>query len=350
MTRLAAPRDLKAAIEANEPEMVALEKDCGARLAAAMHQAGGHEGGCSPYQLGLRAEPASMIPMIRIAQLLGFRARLVADKDPMKALGILLDALRFEQDLERGHVTLIAAMIATAAGEILATRAGAILDTAKLSKAQLDALAPALDRLIAGLPSFHEILQGEREAMALYFGVGLLEGPDWVPPGGWPTGMTAHGNQGTASGKHFGDPRDEAAAELAGMMQAADERDRACPAQATLATCKAGLDGLGNAAPKELDIVALYKQGLADPDAMRRSIRTQIVNVLASIVQPNFGKYVDKVLGTLTHLAELRIHVEALRTHTCPPLYAVPPALGQPLDVQADKGTVTVGTWSFRCR
>jgi acetylornithine/succinyldiaminopimelate/putrescine aminotransferase len=79
-------------------------------------------------------------------------------------------------------------------------------------------------------------------------------------------------------------------------------------------------------------------------------MRKQLVDAFAAMAQSNLGHAADKLIGALTHLAELRIHVEALRTHKCPPSYAVPPALSQSLELQADKGTVTVATWSFRCR
>jgi hypothetical protein len=290
-----------------------------------------------------------MMAPIRIAHILGFHAQ--QGKDPAVAVGELLELLRALQDSARGHVTLVSTMIAVASSEIVAARLDAILGSAKLGKAQLEDFAGALDRLIAAVPPFSDTLEGEREAQELYLGVGGLEPPDWSPPGGWMEGMRP---QSDATTEHVADPRDEAAALLASVEQSAAARALACPAGATLAACRDGLDKLGAApAPDHLDVAALWKQGMTDEPGMRMKMRQQIVDILASISQADFHRYVEKVAGSLARLAELRIHVEVLRTHKCDPATLAklsPAALGAPLDIHADKRELVVGAWTMHCR
>lgn len=347
---------LKSDLEAKTPEVLALDKDCGETLAAAVRHAAAFQDGCSAYQLGVRAEPRSLMAPIQIAHLIGFHASL--DKDPVTAIALLVAALRLMQDLERGHVTLISAMISVAASEIIGGRLDAILDTAKLPKSRLDALAGQLDQLIAAVPSFHEVLAGEREAQELYFGIAKLKGPDWTPPGGW----TEELRQMTAERKgenHVADPRDEAAALVASSIQSAEARDKACPANATLDACMQGLVQLAAVPmPPQVDTAQLWQQGKTDEPGMRAKLRQQIIDVLAAIASPSYAQYVAKVAGQVARLGELRMHVETLRTHACDRavlLALSPAALGVPMLLTVDKKTVEVKggpklEWKFACR
>jgi hypothetical protein len=136
------------------PDAVAIDKDCGERIAAAMHHAAAFQDGCSPYQVGVGIVVEDRLGApIQIAHLLGYHASVA--KDPAKGIAMLLDALRAEQDLARGHVSLISSMVSVASLEILAARLDEILESAKLPKAKLDDLAKALDQLIAGAPNIH---------------------------------------------------------------------------------------------------------------------------------------------------------------------------------------------------
>ena len=359
MTRLAdAGKDggLKGDIDARKPAILELDKDCAELFATAVHHASAFQDGCSPYQLGVRVEPVRLMGPIQLAHLLGFHAH--EAKDPAAALAVLVDAMRVLQDLERGHVTLISAMISVASSEIIGARMDAILETAKLSKAKLDELAASLDHLLAAVPSFNDILAGEREAQELYFGLARLEPKDWTPPGGWNEELRHLGDDSGA--KHVADPRDEAMAVLAAAEQGAVARDKACPPGATLEACRLGLDQLGNAKqPEPLDTAALWKQGQTDEPAMRLKMRQQIVDILATVAAPNYSAYVGKEMAASARLAELRMHVEVLRTHKCDigKLGALAPAsLGAPLKLALDKKTLEVtapgGTkpWTLHCR
>src|SRR4051812_46081987 len=131
---------------------------CGPLLTALAHRAAAHDHGCSPWQVGVRAQPARLFGLLQLAKVIA-----AEQGDPMTVLGEILDAARTEQDAMRGHVTRITSVLASKSIEILAARAGTILETAQLTSAQLDDLAGALDRLIAAMPTFGEDLAGDRD-------------------------------------------------------------------------------------------------------------------------------------------------------------------------------------------
>ena len=329
---------------AHAPEVVAVDKDCAEPIATAVHRAEAFEDGCSPYQVGVHVDAKEIIRPLQVARLLANRASNAAL--PAAGIGMLVDAIRMAQDLTRGHVTLIAAMVGVATTELAAAELDALLDTAKLKPAQLENLAGALDRLIAAAPSFHELLEGEREAQELFAIMGMKP-VDWVPPGG----IGDFHPHLDPDGKHVADPRDEGAAMLAAAQINADDRAKACPANATLEACRVGLAAIPPRTTRtDLELESLWKQGQVDEPGMRMRMRQQIIDILAAVGAPMFAPYVVKQMSVVQRLAELRIHVEVLRTHKCPPTYELPPALGRPLEVVADKGSLTVATWTFRCR
>ncbi len=323
------------------PEVGAVDKDCAEPIAAAVHKAGAFEDGCSPYQVGVHADPKERMRPMLIARLLATRAANTAI--PATGINMLIDVLRMAQDLARGHVTLVSSMIAVATTEIAAEPLDALLETAKLKPAQLDSLAATLDRLIAAVPAFHEVLEGERESQEL-FAIMLVEPADWVPPGGAWDFRPSHGE-----GKAIADPRDEGGAMLFAAEVNAEDRAKACPPNASLEACMRGLGAMPQHATGDLDVMALWKQGQTDEPGMRLRIRQQIIETLAGVAAPTFTPYAAKQASMIQRLAELRIHVEMLRTHKCPPPYPAPESLGKPLDVHAENRVVTVEKWQIKC-
>ena len=364
--------DLKDAVKARSPEVLAFDKDCGGTLAAKVLAAAARTDGCSPYQVGVKSEPKEMIKPIRIAHVISLHARELAAKgDVGGALALSTSGLRIFQDLTRGHVTYITSMIATASTEIVAASTDEILGSAKLTPELRTKVAAQLDALTSGMPRFADVQAGERDSMDIHFGAAQLMPDTWTPPGGWNEDLNPRkaGKNGkdTFPTKRFGHPRDEAAVLLVMTAETSADQQKACPQAATYAQCHAGLVKLGSdpkPAPEE-DLAKLYA-GLSDAarsgdaEGARKQIRGSIVAILKSIAQPAVAKYNSKIGLTLARLAQLRIHVEALGTCDQAKLAALasPPVLGAPLDVTVNGTTVEVRppaftddkqVWTFAC-
>ena len=325
--------DPELAAETASPAAIARNQRCGAILDAAVHRASAHDGGCSPYQIGVRAEPKDRLSLLHLVHAIDVRAALLAPGDPAKAMGLLLDALRVLQDLQRGHVRVETVMLTTAAIHMVGKRADAILDAAELAPAFLGDLAGALDRLILGVPPFGDGVAGDRELLDIYAGLAPLD-EAWIPHGGWDEEL--HNLPGGGSG----DPRDEAATHLATSARIAALDDAACPAGATFEACRQGFETLARGAPRP--------PGGGAPEASR--LDPKVIDALAVIRARGLADSVTRLAGTLIHLAELRLHVEALRTHACPPVLESPARLGKPLEIAVASGAVTIDRWTFRCR
>ncbi len=111
------------------PEKLAVIERCGPAVEVAMRAAISHEEACSPYRLDGPDETSGT--MLFVAQLLGERARVIADAgDVDGALWQLLEVIRWGQDRARGRTDLLALMLATAATASAVEHANAILDHA----------------------------------------------------------------------------------------------------------------------------------------------------------------------------------------------------------------------------
>lgn len=364
-----AKTDLATAVKAKAPDVMAFDTECGGKLAARVIDAAARTDGCSPYQVGVKTEPKEMVKAIRVAHVVALHARELAAKGEVAAaLDLSTSALRVYQDLARGHVTYITAMIASASTEIIAASTYTILDGAKLAPEARAKVAARLDALATGMPRFADIQAGERDSMDIHFGAAQLMPDTWTPPGGWADELHPRtSGKDSFPTKRFGHPRDEAAVLLAMTVETAADQTRACPTTATYAECQAGLAKLASEptpAPEE-DLGKLYA-GLAvaakagDVESARKQIRGSIVSILKAIAQPAVAKYAGKLALSLARLAELRIHVEALGT--CDPgklaAFASPPLLGAPVDVKVTGTAVEVRppawaddkkVWTFAC-
>jgi hypothetical protein len=370
--------NLKADVEAAMPGAVAFDDACGVLIADKVLDAAAHSEGCSPYQVGVRVEPKELVGAIRVAHVISFHARKLATAGkPDEAIQLSIAALRVMQDLMRGHVTLIIAMIGSAATHIVADRLDTILETAKLTEEQRALFAAALDSLIVGVPLWADLMAGERDNMDIYFGAAQLMPKDWTPPGGWNEEMRPkEGGKDVFPTQHFGNPRDESAILLLMTTEAAAETARACPEGASYAVCQKGMEALAAAAKPaaDADIKALYGElakaaTSAAPDlaAIRTRIRTSITQILRSVAQPSMAKYPIKLAEMVSRLAALRIHLEVVKG-PCPtsealaaPPYSIlasPPPLGDRVTLAVVPGTVSVGppgwvdpvkVWNFAC-
>jgi hypothetical protein len=149
-------------------------------------------------------------------------------------------------------------------------------------------------------------------------------------------------------------PRDEGAIMIASGEKMAADREKACPAAASLKTCHDGLTALGDAASKvkaaELgetmwnDLVK--GTGSGDAVATAHRIRETIIDVLVNVAHPAFSKYAAKRADGHVRLAAFRIHLEVLRAGHCPteaelaappyPALRAPAALGDTLAISRD--------------
>ena len=305
------------------PALLDFEQRCGIEFEGAIRKATAHRDACSPFQIG-QPQPSTPLSLIRIAKIVGLRARLRAENhDVAGALWLILDAVRLYQDVSRGHATLLTSMIGTAAIDALLDHAHAILEADV--PAQPAELAAAVDRLLATEPAFSDALAGNVDQMAV-FSLAPLKPAGWVPRGGWPDG--ARPGKRPDGPIKFGDPRDDDAIALVVVDTQRAALAAACPADATLQACHVGLVQFGRAgaarAKGNTDVARLYQtlvaQALHEPDAeaTRIKIRETIVDVLAGIATPAFDNFAEKRAAAFARLAALRLHLEVVRAARCP--------------------------------
>ena len=331
------------ATNADMPVFLALDRECGDEVEAAIIAAVSHDDACSPYQVGIGVLPETLAPILRSADAIGTRARARAKTDPAGAIALVADAIRAYQDLGRGQTNLIVAMISVAAEKTLLGHAHAILDGSHLTAPQLTALAATFDALLASEPPFGDTMLGEADSFELFLGYARVMPADWTPPGGWDQGLRTleSPDLGTKT-----DPRDYAAL----MMEWSELRHKnlatSCPSAGTLATCYAGLGDIATrtAALMPLDpnkltaeMIALAGSGdAASLDATRHHLRESLIIVLERVAAASFQQYAAKRALPIAQLASARIELEVLRLGHCPnaatlnPLLT-PAALGEPL-------------------
>lgn len=340
-------------VEQRDPEVVSLAGTCGDALEQAVRKAASHRDACSPYQIGVRRDPTSWMGVVNGAHLLGLHARLTAERGtPAFALAMLLDGASAYRDLGRGHVGMISAMIAVAATNVLMEHALAIITTATLKPDAIDGLITGVDALLASEPAFVDTFHGERHYFELTYGMARLKGPDWAPPGGWPDGV----RPATDSEPMTKSPRDEGAIMFAAGEKLAADRDKACPAAASLKTCHDGLAALADAASKvkapefgeQLWKDLVKAAGSGDALATAHKIREAIVEIIVNVAHPAFTQYVAKRGAGYARLATFRLHIEIARAGRCPtdaelaappyPALLSPTALGDRLTVARKDG------------
>ena len=363
--RLAKLGDLNPLVEARDATLLAIQKECGPRYEAALVKAISHEDACSPFQVGVdRVAPqttADLTRALRTAKFLAIHARERSTDDPLAAMWLLLDAMRFSDDLSRGHTTLIDRMIGIAATGLLADQAFAILAKSSIAADKLAELSTAFGVLTAYQQPFTDTLRGERDYGDLVYALGPLKPKNWVPPGGWPEGQDPRGaERGELLTRN---PRDEHALHFFVSERTAREVAKACPSGGTLEACAKGF-GDAEATPKEPDpasFAKLYAKLAAakNVDQARLEIRDAMVDILDGVARPAYSAYVRKQGRSIAKLAALRIHLELARhaatANPCRPALVeipdellAPPQLGGRLKliVTSDAVEIAAPAWT----
>ncbi|MDQ3339471.1 MAG: hypothetical protein M4D80_30260 [Myxococcota bacterium] len=332
--QLAKLGNITAAAAARDAAFVAIVHECGPRYEAALVKAVAHEDACSPYQAGVLTAQ-SLISTLRTARVIGVRAvDRAAAGDAVGGLWLVLDAMRFADDLARGHTSMLDLMIAVAVSNTLADYAFEIVAAHPLPPEKAAELSAALGILLAHQQPFADTFRGERDLMDLHYALAPLKPKEWVPPGGWPEGKdTRAGARGELLTKN---PRDEHAILFLTSEGFARDTAAACPPTATLEACA---KAFGEAAPAtehdQASLAKIYDElaNARDLDAARLKIRGALVDVLGAVARPAFGDYVRKRGNAIAKLAAVRIHLELGRraaSGTCPPTIDLPDELLAP--------------------
>jgi hypothetical protein len=336
--RLAKLGDIKAAAAARDAKFMAIVQECGPRYEAALVKAVSHEDACSPYQVGMLTAQ-SLTSTLRATRVLGVRAvDRAAAGDAAGGLWLVLDAMRFADDLARGHTTLLDLMVAVAATNNLADYAFDILAAHPIAPEKASELSAAVGVLLAHQQSFADTFRGERDLMDLHYALAPLKPKEWVPPGGWPEGKDQRtGARGELLTKN---PRDEHAIMFLTSERFAREAAAACPPTATLEACAKAFGETAPASkPDQASLAKIYDElkSAKDIDAARLKIRGALVDVLGAVARPAFSDYIRKRGNAVAKLAAVRIHLELGRraaSGTCPPAIDLsdeiiaPPGLG----------------------
>lgn len=310
------------------PKQLEVIGRCAPTLDAGLRAAIGHADGCSAHGLG-GPEPSELGTALFAGQLLGRHARELAKTDAPNALWILVELIRFGQDQARGRTDLLMAMLGTAIEHGAITNAHEILDRGK--PANLDELVTAIDSLLATEPSFGEAAMSDTPRMAIDLGVAALEPASWIPPGGKRSQQAKPANAA--------DP-----VELGRAVQLVvfgnefpAKIARACPADASLATCFTGLG---------LPVAPIESDG-----SPRSLVRQALAEATVSQVLFTLRDYAVKRAAHHSELIALRLRLEVMRSgcdRTKLAKLATTPTLGDAvqLDYAPDALVVRPPAWA----
>ena len=298
-----------------------------------------HEDACSPYLAGRRGLPR-LLTVVRAGKGLAVAALDLARRgETTRAVRLVLDWVRFTQDLARGDgAPLIAAAVGAASALPLAEKVlPRLVGGAQPPSAEV--LAEAEEELFALLhtePSFGSLLSYERVGMALQFLLPQLDGPGYEPPGGFDEDHTPPGDD-VERGMPLPGISEEQALLLTWVALERSWRasEAACPPDADLASCAAGLERAGEAREGlPASPIARYLSLLTSPDP-NRELREWVVSILGSVVAPAYAAYVRKLGERRFALAAARFQVAVLgdfaETGRCPDAGLVADAAWEPL-------------------
>ncbi len=344
-----APAKDAALVEERQVIIRGLEARCGDELAKLLRTATTREDGCSPFQIGKRAYP-TLVPVMGATKLLGVRARRIADAgDAEAALWILVEIAALAQDLYRGRSSILVRAVGSSIAVTAGDHAMEIANTSPLSPRAIDALASGLDILLASEPPMSDVIQSELDSFALHEYLPRMKPEDWVPAGGWLTGIK---EEMKPAGEPFLDIREEV-----GFMMLANEAQVAsfsvaCPRTANARSCH---DGLATVAARatDQDVSALFLRladlALSKAKNAQRGVRQALLDALLGIAAASYLTYIPKGMGVIARFGALRVHLEILRfaaaNKRCPtvaeldaaPFAALraPAALGDQLRIEA---------------
>ncbi|MBN1774079.1 MAG: hypothetical protein JXB32_22660 [Deltaproteobacteria bacterium] len=311
-------------------------------LPARLHRAVAHEDSCSPYAPGRRRIP-SLLPPVRLAQALEVLAReALAAGRPEEAADLALDALRLGQDLRRGPVPWLVAIVSL----VFTETAAGILEEALVRPEPLpDGLAARaareLEALAASEPDPSPWVDGEMLGTVLQELLPVLAGPDWEPPGGKDVGRERAAPLLVARGLA---PRDQAALAWAGLRRIRDAFRESCPPGTPARPCVDGWLEAGRrlgVAARDPAAVAELEAELRDAGGDERAVavlRERVVAVIAGVAAPLLARQSPRPLAAPLWLAGLRLLAAFRRfadeTAACPAFeaFAGPPLLEARLD------------------
>lgn len=161
--------DLDAALD----RVTEIEQRCGSVLEDGLRRAIAHPSACSPIRAGLTGKVA-IDGIVGLVTMMTVCATRLATSDPVAALWLLLDTLRFVQDSERGPTQILSLTLgATNVRAIVATM-HRILDGAKLDETARRQLRAAFEQLLAAEPRLGDVLRGDLSFVALHDGIAPL--------------------------------------------------------------------------------------------------------------------------------------------------------------------------------
>lgn len=180
-----------------EAAIVALQESC-SLLPDLLSKAVSHEDACSPYLPGRRgyAKLLLFLSLNKAAVLVS--RKLAASGKRLEGVQLLLDTLRFGQDLSRGGTMVLEPMLASASHRML--RPEFDLQVEGLSVDELRGIEGELALLIQSHPHHSEYFNGERNYLAIYQAWPPLEAEGWKPPGGFAEEETGPIEQTEAGG------------------------------------------------------------------------------------------------------------------------------------------------------
>ena len=278
-----------------------------------MREAVRHEDACSPYLAGRRGTPR-LAPQIRLARAVALAARShLHEGRSREALELLLDALRFQQDMYRGGAGFLYAMVSVAANGFLVPVLEIALNDARSSGAELlGQVQRELEGLLEAEPHPGEILRGEQEYAALYMFLGGMKGPAWTPPGGWgeerpparPEGRLADATITVGA-----DERDDLAVAWLAADATAVEWAAACPTTVSMRACEDGMKAVSERLDRKVEDRSQLSRwlGLLGAEDPQEEVLKQVLEILQAGT-PAFSKYLRRLGLTVFAYASLRLH------------------------------------------
>ncbi len=271
-----------------KPEEVAAQVEAEAKVKQAcvalpklIHKAVSHAEGCSPYLTG-RNQFSEMMRVLSISKVVVVLAQAEVEAGRVEAAAtLLLETIRFNQDLMRGGTSPILGMLAVATDGMLLHSLEPLLPQLKAER-----IKAALDCLIAHDPHFSEFLQADGVQIFYY---DILPGIDQ----GKPTGLT------------FGaEIPDDATLAWIAMREIAADYAKACDVRRSLKECAVGLKALDEALAEVKPVG--WKSWLKLAVGGREALKRQVIDVLKSITTPSWHRYVDRFLERQVRLKAVR--------------------------------------------
>jgi hypothetical protein len=153
-----------------------------------LQQAIGVKDACSPYVVGKQNDhPDTIVYVVRLVKVALLEATLLAKAGKVaEAFSLLLDLVRFGQDINRGGTNLILSMVnASAIGLPALEVVGNLLNKGgRIGAETLQGLQKELTILLGSQPDIGKVLLGEHLAFLLMHALPLTKPDGWMPPGG----------------------------------------------------------------------------------------------------------------------------------------------------------------------